>query len=109
VPTSSLPKWSCSAGIRAVSRPATLPAVQITVGFALQGDAPLFQCGEIRCCGKIGQLSPKPEGPCPVNMAMQRAEASWRETLASQTLADVQADIDRDPGVRTIVRSAFEE
>jgi Rrf2 family protein len=74
---------------------------------AIEGGTEAFQCTEIRCCGKIGELSPPPTGPCPVKQAMRRAEESWREALAAQTLAGIRAELDRSPMVRDIVRSAL--
>jgi Rrf2 family protein len=74
---------------------------------AIEGDADMFQCTEIRCCGRIGELSPRPTGPCPVKNAMSRAEASWREALAAQTLAGIKAELDTSPVVGEIIRAAL--
>ncbi|MEV0822864.1 RrF2 family transcriptional regulator [Nonomuraea rubra] len=75
---------------------------------AIEGDALLFHCSEIRCGGRIGELAPPPAGPCPVKSAMRRAEEALREALAAQTLADVKADIDRDPAIGQAIRAAFD-
>jgi Rrf2 family protein len=75
---------------------------------AIEGDAHLFHCTEIRCCGKIGELSPAPTGMCAVNSAMRKAEEAWHQALAAQSLADIRAELDRTPEVRRIVRSALE-
>ncbi|MEV7680014.1 Rrf2 family transcriptional regulator [Streptomyces sp. NPDC088341] len=74
---------------------------------AVEGDTQLFHCTEIRCCGKIGELSPPPTGACAVNAAMRRAEQAWREALAAQSLADIRAELDRVPMVRQVVRSVL--
>ncbi|MEU9367066.1 Rrf2 family transcriptional regulator [Streptomyces avermitilis] len=74
---------------------------------AIEGGTQLFHCTEIRCCGKIGELSPPPTGTCAVNAAMRRAEQAWRQALATQSLADIRADLDRVPMVRQVVRSAL--
>ncbi|GAA2882685.1 hypothetical protein GCM10020220_086230 [Nonomuraea rubra] len=39
---------------------------------------------------------------------MRRAEEALREALAAQTLADVKADIDRDPATGRAIRAAFD-
>ncbi|WP_405593430.1 Rrf2 family transcriptional regulator [Streptomyces sp. NBC_01092] len=75
---------------------------------AIEGDAHLFHCAEIRCCGKIGDLSPAPTGPCAVNSAMRKTEEAWHQALAAQNLAEIRAELDRTPAVRRIVRSALE-
>ncbi|MEU4047492.1 RrF2 family transcriptional regulator [Streptomyces antibioticus] len=79
----------------------------LDVVVAIEGAAELFQCTEIRCSGKIGELSPPPKGACAVSAAMRRAEQSWHDALAAQSLADIKADLDRSPLVRQVVRSAL--
>lgn len=74
---------------------------------AIEGDARLFHCAEIRCSGRIGELSPPPTGACAVNAAMRRAEEAWHEALAAQNLAEIRAELDSTPLVRQIVRSAL--
>ncbi|MEU4407732.1 Rrf2 family transcriptional regulator [Streptosporangium sp. NPDC023963] len=74
---------------------------------AIEGDARLFHCAEIRCCGRIGELSPPPEEPCPVKSAMRRAEEALRQALAAQSLMDIRAEIDRNPTIGQVVRAAF--
>ncbi|MBB4679972.1 RrF2 family transcriptional regulator [Crossiella cryophila] len=87
------------------------PVEEITlldVVLAIEGDEPMFRCEEIRCRGTIGELSPRPTGPCQVKSAMRRAERAWHEALAGQKLADIQAELDEEPAVRRIVRSALD-
>ncbi|MEU4096047.1 Rrf2 family transcriptional regulator [Streptomyces sp. NPDC026673] len=74
---------------------------------AIEGDVRLFQCTEIRCCGRIGEIAPAPTEPCPVKVAMVRAEDAWRQALAAQTLADVQAELERRPEVTDAVRASI--
>ncbi|MGW0582964.1 RrF2 family transcriptional regulator [Streptomyces sp. NPDC002920] len=74
---------------------------------AIEGTAEVFHCTEIRCSGKIGELSPPPTGACAVNAAMRRAEQAYHQALAAQSLADIRAELDRSPAVRRIVRSAL--
>jgi Rrf2 family protein len=75
---------------------------------AIEGDVKIFDCTEIRCEGKIGALSPPPTRTCPVHAAMRRAEDSWREALAAQTLADVRAELDVTPAARQVIRTALD-
>lgn len=74
---------------------------------AVEGDVNLFHCEEIRCCGAIGELSPPPDGPCPVKVAMRRADEAWRQALAAQTLQDIRRELDRSPGTGDVIRAAF--
>ncbi|MER5428409.1 Rrf2 family transcriptional regulator [Streptomyces sp. NPDC002588] len=74
---------------------------------AIEGSTGLFHCTEIRCSGKIGELSPPPTGACAVNAAMRRAEQAWHQALAAQSLADIRAELDRSPMTRHVVRSAL--
>lgn len=74
---------------------------------AIEGSTQVFHCTEIRCSGKIGELSPPPTGMCAVNSAMRRAEQAWHQALAAQTLADIRAEVDSTPLVRQVVRSAL--
>jgi Rrf2 family protein len=74
---------------------------------AIEGDAHLFRCADIRCGGKIGELSPPPEDACPVNSAMRRAEEAFHQALAAQTLADIKAELDRNPVIGRAIRSAL--
>lgn len=74
---------------------------------AIEGDAHLFHCTEIRCCGKIGELSPPPDGPCPVKTAMRHAEEAFHQALAAQTVADIRVELDRTPMAGNVIRSAF--
>ncbi|MFG2544240.1 RrF2 family transcriptional regulator [Streptomyces sp. NPDC048594] len=74
---------------------------------AIEGDARIFHCAEIRCCGRVGEIAPAPTEPCPVKMAMVRAEDAWRQALAGQTLAEVHAELERRPEVTGAVRAAL--
>ncbi|MEU0075838.1 Rrf2 family transcriptional regulator [Streptomyces sp. NPDC006332] len=74
---------------------------------AIEGDTEVFHCTEIRCSGKIGELSPPLTGACAVKAAMRRAEQEWHRALAAQCLADIRAELNRSPMVRQVVRSAL--
>ncbi|MFD5574194.1 RrF2 family transcriptional regulator [Streptomyces cadmiisoli] len=74
---------------------------------AIEGGTELFHCTEIRCGGKIGELSPPPTGRCAVNAAMRRAEEAWHQALAAQSLAGIRTELTASPLVRQVVRSAL--
>ncbi|MGW0791724.1 RrF2 family transcriptional regulator [Streptomyces sp. NPDC002911] len=74
---------------------------------AIEGDTWLFQCTEIRCCGRIGELAPSPTSACAVKTAMRRADQAWHQALKDQTVGEIQEELDRSPEIRHIVRSAF--
>lgn len=78
----------------------------LDVVMAIEGDTEPFQCTEIRCSGRMGELSPTPTGPCVVKTAMRRAERTWREALAAQTLAEIRAELD-SPATRQVVRESL--
>lgn len=74
---------------------------------AIEGGAEAFRCTEIRCSGRIGELSPPPTGTCAVNAAMRRAEEAWRQALAAQNLSGIRTELDSSPMVRQVVRTAL--
>ncbi|MBQ0889630.1 Rrf2 family transcriptional regulator [Streptomyces sp. RM72] len=74
---------------------------------AVEGDAELFQCCEIRCRGSVGELSPPPTDACAVKLAMQRADHAWREALQAQSLAGIREELDRTPHIGKAVRAAL--
>ncbi|MFC8226385.1 RrF2 family transcriptional regulator [Streptomyces sp. NPDC057287] len=76
---------------------------------AMEGDAPLFRCAEIRQCGSVGARTGGDfSTACAVNSAMGRAERAWRQALAEQTLAEVRASADAHaPSMGRTVRRAF--
>ncbi|RPK33096.1 HTH-type transcriptional repressor NsrR [Streptomyces sp. ADI93-02] len=74
---------------------------------AIEGDATLFQCDEIRCGGKIGELSPPPTAACAVKAAMHRADEAWRLALRSQRVSDIRARLDPGHEFRDTVRSVL--
>jgi len=62
---------------------------------AIEGPEDAFRCQEIRQQG-AGASFPKAEfrERCAIAAAMRRAEAQWRQSLAAQTLADIQSTVD---------------
>ncbi|QRM33760.1 Rrf2 family transcriptional regulator [Microvirga sp. VF16] len=77
------------------------PAQDITfleIVDAIEGDKPLFDCQQIR--GRCAVFKGKPpawssNGVCAVHAVMLQAEKAMRDTLASQSLADVHAALGR--------------
>ncbi|MEW2353705.1 Rrf2 family transcriptional regulator [Spirillospora sp. NPDC029432] len=64
---------------------------------AIEGPDEAFQCTEIRRRGMgAGTAEREFRVPCSISTAMRRAELAWRRELARQTLADVQADAERN-------------
>ncbi|HWO73852.1 MAG TPA: Rrf2 family transcriptional regulator [Dehalococcoidia bacterium] len=73
---------------------------------AIEGDAPAFRCTEIR---QRGPASVEPEAyrsPCPINAVMLQAERAWKEVLASQTIADLVANVGRNTDPRSVPKAA---
>ncbi|MDL2409228.1 Rrf2 family transcriptional regulator [Rhizobium calliandrae] len=65
---------------------------------AIEGEKPLFDCQEIRGrCAVFGDRPPgwATTGTCAIHAVMLRAEKAMRDSLASQTLADVAGVFDR--------------
>ncbi len=63
---------------------------------AIEGDKPLFDCQDIRGrCAVFGERAPgwATAGTCSIHAVMLRAETAMRETLASQSLADIAAAV----------------
>jgi Rrf2 family protein len=56
---------------------------------AIDGPEPLFRCMDIRFQGPCGG-DPKTEtSACGIHRAMLRADRAWRDSLRSQTIADI--------------------
>lgn len=58
---------------------------------AIDGREPIFLCTEIRQRGPLVGEPSIYRVPCAVHVTMARAEKAWRESLRSQTIADVIA------------------
>jgi Rrf2 family protein len=72
------------------------PPEQITlldVVEAIEGREPAFRCTEIRQRGPSALDADAYRRPCGIHAAMLRAEAAWRQSLRSQTVADLLADL----------------
>jgi Rrf2 family protein len=70
------------------------PAADVTllqIVEAVDGSAPFYRCNEIRRRGR-GAVPPEQcRNTCVLAATMARAEAAWRETLATVSVADVLA------------------
>ena len=65
---------------------------------AIEGRKPLFDCQEIRSrCAVYRERPPSwaTKGVCAIHAVMLRAEKAMRDSLASQTLADIAGDLAR--------------
>jgi Rrf2 family protein len=65
----------------------------LDVVLAVDGDEPAFRCTEIRQNGPFGMPKEKCVRPCGVSQVMAGAEAAWRASLASTTIADLAASV----------------
>jgi Rrf2 family protein len=81
-------------GFRLARDPARITLLDVVT--AIEGGEDAFRCQEIRQQG-AGAQAPKREfrSSCVIAAAMRRAETAWRQALAAQSLADVQAAADR--------------
>ncbi|MBB5430018.1 RrF2 family transcriptional regulator [Nocardiopsis composta] len=61
---------------------------------AIEGEEPAFRCTEIRGRGPA-EGGPFPTA-CVIDRSMRAAELAWRRELASRTLADVKAEVERE-------------
>ena len=94
-------------GFRLARPPSKITLMDVVA--AIEGPDEAFRCTEIRERG-IGEHLPSRvfDAPCAVHASMQRAELAWRRELASQTIADVRAEVDRHgPAPSETVRRAF--
>lgn len=72
------------------------PAGRITVleiVEAIEGTAAPFICQEIRTRGTGGLSAEECTGPCSVSAVMANAHRAWRSSLASVTVADIEAGL----------------
>jgi len=85
----------------------TRPAADITVldvVLAIEGDEPAFRCTEIRQNGPFPATEQQCRRPCGIARAMYAAEDAWRASLATVTIADLAAGVEKDNGKQTFVR-----
>ena len=65
---------------------------------AIQGDAPLFNCEDVRCRGIFAPQADKirARGKCGIHKAMLAAEAEWRQSLAHVTIDSLAEGVGDD-------------
>ncbi|MBF0744444.1 transcriptional regulator, BadM/Rrf2 family [Micrococcus luteus] len=82
------------------------PATEVTlldVLNAIQGDAPLFNCEDVRCRGIFEPEAKKimARGKCGIHKAMLDAEKEWRKSLRHVTIDSLTEGVG-DDGARTM-------
>ena len=81
----------------------TRAASEITVldiVLAIEGSEPAFRCTEIRQNGPLPATAKVCERPCGVARVMYAAEAAYRTSLRSVTVADLGETVKKDAGAR---------
>ena len=68
------------------------------------GASPAFVCTEIRQRGPLGTPPEQCTKQCPISRAMGAADAAWRASLASVTIADLVASVQGDSGPEALPR-----
>jgi len=72
---------------------------------AIDGREPSFRCTEIRQRGPLA-LEPAAYGvPCPIHIAMARADKAWHEALRAQTIADLLSQSQPHAGAQQLRKS----
>jgi Rrf2 family protein len=71
---------------------------------SIEGTGPAFRCAEIRQRGPVCLEPEVYRLPCALNAAMLKAEQAYRESLRSQTVADVVAHLGEtlDPRIQKL-------
>lgn len=83
-------------GYRLARAPEAISVLQLVD--AIEGRKPLFECQEIRTrCPLFDGNAPEwaTRGVCSIHAVMLKAEKAMRDALASETLADIGARVDR--------------
>lgn len=83
-------------GYRLAKQPENISVLEVVD--AIEGRKPLFDCQEIRGrCAAFGGKPPRwaTKGVCAVHAVMLHAEKAMRESLASQSLADIAGEFGR--------------
>ncbi|MEJ8633873.1 MULTISPECIES: RrF2 family transcriptional regulator [Streptomyces] len=65
---------------------------------AVDGANPAFVCTEIRQRGPFGTPPEECAKACPIARAMGAADAAWRASLASVSVADLAGSVEQDSG-----------
>lgn len=73
----------------------------LDVVVAIEGADTLFRCDQLLRRGPGGSDDIDYRETCIISGAMRKADLAWRTALATQTIADIRADVDRAfPGAR---------
>ncbi len=83
-----------SGGFRLARRAEDVTLLDIVL--AVEGNDLAFRCAEIRRRGPAPFIGGKGSPACLIASAMWRAEAAWREELASITVAEIADRVDRE-------------
>jgi Rrf2 family protein len=93
-------------GFRLARAPKDISLLDVVT--AIEGPEPAFRCMEIRQQGPLGGAPESFTTQCLIDQAMRQAELAWRRELASRTLADLNAAVERDvPAVPDRTRRWF--
>jgi Rrf2 family protein len=80
-------------GFRLARPPERISLLDIVL--AIEGPDPAFRCREIRQNGPFGDRPDNHHQPCAIAAALGEAEREWRRRLQDQTIASLQATVDR--------------
>ncbi|MFC8127010.1 RrF2 family transcriptional regulator [Streptomyces sp. NPDC057302] len=84
-----------------LTRPASDIAV-LDVVQAVDGASPAFTCTEIRQRGPFGTPPEDCTKQCPIARAMSAADAAWRASLESVSIADLVGSVEQDSGPQAL-------
>ncbi|GAA1920575.1 Rrf2 family transcriptional regulator [Streptantibioticus ferralitis] len=96
-------------GFQLARRPEKITLMDVIA--AIEGPEQAFRCTAIRQRGPAGDLDAADgyRKPCAVSQAMRTAEFVWRKELASRTVADIKAAVERStPQAPARVRRWFD-
>ncbi|MEU8678776.1 Rrf2 family transcriptional regulator [Streptomyces sp. NPDC048560] len=71
---------------------------------AVDGADPAFVCTEIRQRGPFGTPPQDCTKPCPIARAMSAADAAWRASLQTVSIADLVGSVETDSGPEALPR-----
>ncbi|MGW7080099.1 RrF2 family transcriptional regulator [Streptomyces sp. NPDC054866] len=69
---------------------------------AVDGASPAFTCTEIRQRGPFGTPPEDCAKPCPIARAMTAADAAWRASLETVSIADLVGSVEQDSGPQAL-------
>ena len=87
-------KRGAKGGYRLAKLPELISLWDITA--AIEGTSPTFSCTEVRQKGPCGALSEECRTPCEIAQSFYVAEAAFRNSLKSVSLADLSQSITRE-------------